>query len=109
MQIYEARARLSDKVGMKAFLKPIPHSDELALIVTKGTSGRTPYYDKHTNRLYYIGWDGTTIGCWTVTDIQFDQAVEIAAACDSEITTWNMGQFEAIVERVLDVQLDLVN
>ena len=77
-------ARVDEPLAMAAFLASIPDSTELAeLLGLKGPLNTRAYDDENQTARFVIS-DGTTVTCFTVTDITIDQAEMITVECEKQ-------------------------
>jgi hypothetical protein len=65
-------------------------------------------FDEQTGVYYFVIRDGTTIRCFTVVGLTFDEALAIADEC-KEIANWNFTNFQKAVERALEIVLERIN
>jgi hypothetical protein len=84
-QITVISARLDDGSAMAQFLSPIPDSDLLAALLSKGEPLSTRAYDDETQIARFVESDGRVVICLTVIGVTIDQAEMI------EIERENMG------------------
>jgi hypothetical protein len=81
-RISTTSARLGDGSAMAQFLSPIPDSDQLAKLLSKGEALSTRAYDDETQTARFVESDGNIVMCFTVTDITIDQAEMIEIECE---------------------------
>jgi hypothetical protein len=93
-------ARLDDDAAMQAFLKIIPNSDQLALVLADGHPVSTRAYDDEAQTARFVTSDGHTVTCFTVSNITIDQAEMIAAACE-ELPASDSLEFSDVVQQAL--------
>jgi hypothetical protein len=93
-------ASLDDSAAMDAFLKIIPNSDQLALVLADRHPVSTRAYDDEAQTARFVTSDGAVVTCFTVTNITIDQAEMIAAACE-ELPASNSLEFADVVEQAL--------
>jgi hypothetical protein len=72
-RISTTSARLDDGSAMAQFLSPIPDSDPLATLLSKGEPLSTRAYDDEAQIARFVESDGNVVMCYTVTDITIDQ------------------------------------
>ena len=99
-QMFTTSARLDDGSAMAQFLSPIPDADQLAKLLAKGESLSTRAYEDETQTARFVESDGTTVICFTVTDITIDQAEMIEIECEG-IGTIDETTFHEAVARAL--------
>jgi hypothetical protein len=81
-RISTTSARLDDGSAMAQFLSPIPDSDPLATLLSKGEPLSTRAYDDEAQIARFVESDGNVVMCYTVTDITIDQAEMIEIECE---------------------------
>jgi hypothetical protein len=93
-------ARIDEPQAMAAFLASIPDSTELAKLVGKKGPLNTRAYDDENQAARFVISDGTTVTCFTVTDITIDQAEMITIECEKS-DAWSESAFREAAVRAL--------
>jgi len=81
-RISTTSARLDDGSAMAHFLSPIPDANELAKLLSKNEPLSTRAYDDESQTARFVESDGSTVMCFTVTEITIDQAEMIEIECE---------------------------
>ena len=85
---------------MSQFLLPIPNSDRLAEILSRGKPVASRAYDDETWTARFVASDGARVQCFTVADITIDQA-EIIASLRVDLCACEEAEFRMMVEDIL--------
>ena len=93
-------APIDEPQAMATFLASIPDSTELAVLVRGKGLLNTRAYDDENQTARFVISDGTTVTCFTVTDITIDQAEMITLECE-KADAWSETAFRAAVVRAL--------
>jgi hypothetical protein len=99
-KLHIATVRLSDTNALVDFLAAIPNGDGLAELLASRTPQNTRAFDDDNLVARFVISDGTSVTCFTVTDITIDQAELITLACE-ESDAWDEASFQQAVTRVL--------
>ena len=93
-------ARIDEHQAMAAFLASIPDSEELAALLGTKEALNTRAYEDESQTARFVISDGTTVTCFTVTDITIDQAEMITIECEKS-DAWSEGAFREAAARAL--------
>jgi hypothetical protein len=93
-------ARIDEPQAMAAFLASIPDSEELAALLGTKEALNTRAYEDESQTARFVISDGTTVTCFTVTDITIDQAELITIECEKS-DAWSDTAFREAAVRAL--------
>jgi hypothetical protein len=104
------QARLADKSAMARFLASISRGAELGQFLAAEPEQLLLHrYDEQTRVYYFVVSDGTTVRCFSVVNLSFDEAATIVETivdeCES-IDAWNFTNFQKAVERALEITVE---
>jgi GH24 family phage-related lysozyme (muramidase) len=93
-------ARIDEPQAMAAFLASIPDSEELAELLGRKEPLNTRAYEDEEQTARFVISDGTTVTCFTITDITIDQAEMITLECEKS-DAWSDSAFREAATRAL--------
>jgi GH24 family phage-related lysozyme (muramidase) len=93
-------ARIDEPQAMAAFLASIPDSEELGALLGTKEGLNTRAYEDDSQTARFVISDGTTVTCFTVTDITIDQAEMITIECEKS-DAWSESAFREAAARAL--------
>lgn len=100
-----ASAHLDDSTTMARFLAAIPNGDRLAEVLAGHVTVSSRAYDDDTGTARFVASNGTTVKCFTVSDITIDQA-EMIAFFEADMTGFDEAAFRNLVVRALGPTFD---
>ena len=93
-------ARIDEPQAMAAFLASIPDNEELAALLGTKEALNTRAYEDESQTARFVISDGTSVTCFTVTDITIDQAEMITIECEKS-DAWSDTAFREAAVRAL--------
>jgi hypothetical protein len=102
--IVESIAKIDDRVQMTQFLAPMPNASGLEALLMERRVVSTRTYDDEAMVARFVRSNGTTVACYTVSDITIDESEMIAAQCEL-LKDWNAESFSQAVHLALDPEI----
>ncbi len=92
IEILTAAARMNDRKALDTLLAAIPsdHRAKVSATLIPGQSGSDTMYDEATKTCRWIGTDGSTVLCVSLTGISIEEAAIVEAELNPERTVWTM-------------------